>query len=201
MNDAAMRRAIGNVIDIAEREQRKPFIDPRHEEPPHGEVPWPHIPDPIKRARSELTSFVVRMVAISAFTAMVTFALWLALMVFAWSADMPRGPFLGGPDYYPPGQAEPHKSQWNNSKFKPWFDKLKSAKGLCCSFADGLTIKDVDWDTKNGSYRVRLGGHWIVVPDDAVVPDPNIYGSAVAWPYQDANGITQIRCFIPGSGA
>src|SRR5215472_14307525 len=88
-----------------------------------------------------------------------------------------------------------------NSPLKSWFDKLASAKGLCCSFADGVRVEDVDWDTQDGSYRVRLNGQWFVVPDTAVVTEPNKFGPAVVWPYQDINGTTQIRCFIPGSGA
>jgi hypothetical protein len=27
-----------------------------------------------------------------------------------------------------------------NSPLKPWFDRLASGKGLCCSFADGLSV-------------------------------------------------------------
>jgi hypothetical protein len=88
-----------------------------------------------------------------------------------------------------------------NSPLKAWFDRLASGKGLCCSFADGVTVEDVDWDTQDGRYRVRLDGRWIVVPDAALVTEPNRFGRAVVWPYQDASGATQIRCFIPGSGA
>lgn len=95
-----------------------------------------------------------------------------------------------------------------NSPLKPWFDQLKSGKGLCCSFADGLTVKDVDWDTApvataDGNelrYRVRIDGHWIIVPPNAVVTEPNKFGRAVVWPYVDAAGVTQIRCFMPGAG-
>jgi hypothetical protein len=84
-----------------------------------------------------------------------------------------------------------------------WFDKLASGKGLCCSFADGVSIANVDWDTSgdHGGYRVRLGGAWIAVPDDAVVSQPNKFGPAVVWPYQDGTGKMQIRCFLPGAGA
>lgn len=89
-----------------------------------------------------------------------------------------------------------------NSPLKTWFDRLASGKGLCCSFADGVSVQDVDWDTtQEGRYRVRLNGQWIVVPDAAVVTEPNRFGPAVVWPYQDVNGATQIRCFIPGAGA
>ena len=95
------------------------------------------------------------------------------------------------------------------SNLKPWFDKLASQKGLCCSFADGLAIEDVDWDTATIAdggaiphvvYRVRINGQWIAVPPEAVVTEPNKFGRAVVWPYVDAAGVTQIRCFIPGAG-
>jgi len=91
--------------------------------------------------------------------------------------------------------------RYANSPLKSWFDQLASGKGLCCSFADGASVPDVDWDTQDGRYRVRLEGEWIVVPDSAVVNKPNRFGPAVVWPYMDADGATQIRCFIPGAGA
>ena len=88
-----------------------------------------------------------------------------------------------------------------NAPLKPWFDRLASGKGLCCSFADGASIADVDWDTTPEGYRVRISGAWVDVPSDAVVAEPNRYGPAVVWPYQDMDGVTQIRCFLPGAGA
>ena len=91
--------------------------------------------------------------------------------------------------------------RYANSPLKAWFDQLASKKGLCCSFADGVSVEDVDWDSRNGSYRVRLHGQWITVPDSAVVTEPNRFGPAVVWPYQDSDGVTQIRCFMPGAGA
>jgi hypothetical protein len=87
-----------------------------------------------------------------------------------------------------------------DSPLKPWFDRLASKKGLCCSFADGVGVQDVDWDTQDGHYRVRIYGHWDVVPDAAVVTEPNRFGPAVVWPYRDTDGTTQIRCFMPGAG-
>jgi hypothetical protein len=87
-----------------------------------------------------------------------------------------------------------------NSPLKEWFDRLASKNGLCCAFADGVSVQDVDWDTQDGHYRVRIQGEWIVVPDDAVVTEPNRFGPAVVWPYNDRYGNTQIRCFIPGAG-
>ena len=91
--------------------------------------------------------------------------------------------------------------RYANHPLKQWFDQLASGKGLCCSFADGFSVQDVDWDTQDGRYRVRLQGEWVVVPDTALVSEPNRFGPAVVWPYFDANGATQIRCFIPGAGA
>lgn len=93
--------------------------------------------------------------------------------------------------------------RYANSPLKAWFDRLASANGLCCSFADGVAVEDVDWDTggANGRYRVRLDGQWIEVPDAAVVTEPNKFGRAVVWPYRDGSDNTQIRCFLPGAGA
>jgi hypothetical protein len=91
--------------------------------------------------------------------------------------------------------------RYANSPLKSWFDRLASGKGLCCSFADGFSVDNVDWDTQDGHYRVRLFGEWIVVPDNAVVTEPNKFGPTVVWPYMDTDGQTQIRCFLPGAGA
>jgi hypothetical protein len=99
-----------------------------------------------------------------------------------------------------PAQAKDN-GQFADSPLKSWFDKLKSGKGLCCSFADGVAVEDVDWETKDGHYRVRVNGVWMDVPDAAVVTEPNKFGAAVVWPYQDNQGVTQIRCFIPGAGS
>lgn len=112
--------------------------------------------------------------------------------------------------------------KYADSPLKAWFDHLASARGPCCSFADGVSIKDVDWDTqcdtagygaktqfdeykltagKRCYYRVHLAGRWIIVPPEALVTEPNKFGPAVVWPYQDGVGETQIRCFMPGAGS
>ena len=36
-----------------------------------------------------------------------------------------------------------------NDPLKYWFDNLSSENGMCCSFADGLSVNDVDWDMQN----------------------------------------------------
>jgi hypothetical protein len=85
-----------------------------------------------------------------------------------------------------------------NSPLKQWFDGLKSSKGLCCSVADGFALADPDWESKDGHYRVRIGGEWVTVPDDAVIKEPNRAGRTMVWPIKDSFGIT-IRCFLPGT--
>ena len=99
--------------------------------------------------------------------------------------------------------------KYADSPLKSWFDQLASKKGLCCSFADGSSLADVDWDVQCATiggieqcrYRVRIDDEWMDVPDEAVITEPNRYGAAVVWPYKDAGGSTQIRCFMPGAGA
>jgi hypothetical protein len=94
--------------------------------------------------------------------------------------------------------------RYTNSPLHGWFEHLKSKRGLCCSFADGVSVSDVEWDTKDGHYRVFLDGKWLVVPDDAVVTEPNRSGSAVVWPIvyplNGKNVAYDIRCFMPGAG-
>ena len=91
--------------------------------------------------------------------------------------------------------------RYANEPLHKWFDQLASGKGLCCSFADGFSIRDIDWDVQDGRYRVRIQGEWITVPDSALVTEPNRFGPAVVWPYLATDGSTQIRCFLPGAGA
>jgi hypothetical protein len=84
------------------------------------------------------------------------------------------------------------------SPLKSWFDSLRSGKGPCCSDADGSAVADVDWESRDGHYRVRLEGEWIDVPDDAVITEPNRAGRTMVWPIKGTAGIS-IRCFMPGS--
>ena len=108
-----------------------------------------------------------------------------------------------------PAQAR-DDGRYKNDPLHSWFDQLASEKGLCCSFADGRRVDDVDWDTVCYApalgvpllcyYRVRLHGEWVEVPKKALVTEPNKFGPAVVWPYMDVDGATQIRCFLPGAG-
>jgi len=97
-----------------------------------------------------------------------------------------------------PGSHLGHAHDPSHPELKAWFDSLKSGKGPCCSDADGTAVSDVDWQSANGHYRVRLDGEWIDVPDEAVITEPNRVGRTMVWPMKGYMGTT-IRCFMPGS--
>jgi hypothetical protein len=79
-----------------------------------------------------------------------------------------------------------------------WFKRLKSGEGPCYSFAERFAVSDVDWESKDGHYRVRLENNWIDVPDDALITEPNRAGRTMVWPLR-FDGQIFIRCFMPGS--
>jgi hypothetical protein len=85
-----------------------------------------------------------------------------------------------------------------NPELRAWFEGLKSGMGPCCSDADGTAVSDVDWQSHDGHYRVRLEGEWVDVPDEAVITEPNRIGRTMVWPLRGYLGLT-IRCFMPGS--
>jgi len=105
---------------------------------------------------------------------------------------------IGMPVVFAGAAAARDDGRYAGSPLKGWFDTLKSSKGLCCSDADGFAVSDPDWESKDGRYRVRLDGEWIVVPEDAVITEPNRAGRTMVWPVKGSLG-TMIRCFIPGS--
>jgi hypothetical protein len=104
---------------------------------------------------------------------------------------------------------------WKNSPLHHWFEGLASKRGLCCSYADGVAISDVDWGSavldkpitladgtqERNVYWVIVDGQKFIVPPDAVIVEPNRYGRAVVWPFRDAADQLQIRCFMPGTEA
>jgi hypothetical protein len=99
----------------------------------------------------------------------------------------------------PSAQARDRGQYANSSpEMKAWFDGLRSRKGPCCSDADGSAVSDVDWETKNGHYRVRIDNEWVDVPDEAVITEPNRVGRTMVWPIRGYLGVS-IRCFMPGS--
>ncbi len=103
----------------------------------------------------------------------------------------------------PTAAARDLDGRYANSPLKGWFEKLRSGRGPCCSDADGTALSDMDWDMKDGRYRVRIEGQWWVVPEEAVVTEPNRAGRTMVWPvyYRELNtGLRiDVRCFLPGS--
>jgi hypothetical protein len=95
-------------------------------------------------------------------------------------------------------QARDPDGRYANSPLKQWFDSLRSGKGPCCSDADGSAVSDVDWESRDGHYRVRIEGDWVDVPEEAVITEPNRAGRTMVWPIRGYGGLT-IRCFMPGS--
>jgi hypothetical protein len=96
------------------------------------------------------------------------------------------------------GHARDPDGRYAHSPLKEWFDSLRSGKGPCCSDADGSAVSDVDWESSNGHYRVRIEGEWFDVPEEAVITEPNRIGRTMVWPLRGYGGLT-IRCFMPGS--
>ena len=94
--------------------------------------------------------------------------------------------------------------RYANSPLRAWFERLSSARGLCCKYADGSVIKDPDWKMVSDAagvhihYKVRINRVWIDVPDDAVISEPNLAGYAMVWTVTGDFGMS-IRCFMPGN--
>lgn len=165
--------------DLSSLSERRTIINP--------EAPWegiehfpppPTEPDWLDDARAGFAGLAIGVLAF-----ILAALVWLGYALFVPHAALARD-----------------DGRYADSPLKTWFDNLASGKGLCCSFADGFSVQDVDWDTQDGRYRVRLHGEWIAVPDNAVVTEPNKFGAAVVWPYTDVEGKTQIRCFLPRAG-
>ena len=86
-----------------------------------------------------------------------------------------------------------------------WVNGLTNKQGgQCCDNTEARRVEDPDYEglpDGSGGYRVKIDGAWLVVPESRVIQEPNRYGPALAWPYKNMGGITEIRCFLPGSGA
>lgn len=90
-----------------------------------------------------------------------------------------------------------HAHDHEHPELQDWYEHLRG-NGPCCDGSDAKHVADVDWETKDGHYRVRMEGKWVDVPDAAVVQGPNRDGRTLVWPYW-INGEPQIRCFMPGT--
>jgi hypothetical protein len=97
-----------------------------------------------------------------------------------------------------------------------WFQGLKSSGGMpCCANSDAAVLKDPDWKSDSGDcqitpigmnndkssgYCVYFKDAWWLVPERALVLQPNKFGLALLWQTEDPGGLF-IRCFMPGTGA
>ena len=88
--------------------------------------------------------------------------------------------------------------RYANSPLKQWFESLESEFGQCCTNADGYIVSDPDWESDRGKYRVRIDGEWVVVPDGALIRQPNLAGPTIVWKHY-LDGHPRVRCFMPGS--
>jgi hypothetical protein len=88
--------------------------------------------------------------------------------------------------------------QYGSSPLKSWFESLQSEFGKCCTDADGYIVSDVDWESNRGRYRVRIDNEWVIVPDGAVITQPNLIGRTMVWRHY-IDGHPRVRCFMPGS--
>ena len=89
----------------------------------------------------------------------------------------------------------------------PEVNAFVSAKEIASLYDKAVADwKSAKTDRKRASSAAKLlhvlglAGAWIEVPETALIKEPNKYGPAVVWPYRDIDGVTQIRCFLPGAG-
>jgi hypothetical protein len=83
-------------------------------------------------------------------------------------------------------------------RIKAWIESLTDNHHiLCCAVADGM-VPDA-WEMQKNHYRVKIYGMWLVVPDTAVVRQPNRLGHAMVWIDAPDDGPLGVRCFLPGA--
>jgi hypothetical protein len=76
-----------------------------------------------------------------------------------------------------------------------WYRALHADDGAwCCDGADANHLADVDWESHDGHYRVRVDGRWWV-PTGAVISAPNRDSRAMAWMNGGYQGHIGVRCF------
>ena len=80
-----------------------------------------------------------------------------------------------------------------------WLRSLHAQGGAWCCTGDDVKT-DVDWESKDGHYRVHVDGEWWDVPDEAIVQGPNKMGRTLVWMNGGYAGHVGPRCFMPGAG-
>lgn len=92
-------------------------------------------------------------------------------------------------------------------EIKLWAEALTNEAGIgCCTIANGLIPEEIEWDISANSYRVKVDGQWLFVPDEAILKGPNRLGYAAVW-FEIDHDIDfeeytiSIRCFLPGAAS
>jgi hypothetical protein len=78
---------------------------------------------------------------------------------------------------------------------RAWFKSVVAPNGVpCCDISDGHRT---EYDFHEGAYWVPIEGHWMAVPERAIIRDRgNPIGEAVVW-YVHHRGNIVISCFVP----
>ena len=146
---------------------------------------FPHFPaEDFQIPENRLASLLLMAVGIC-----IVFTVILAIWILIWLASASYA----------------HAHDMDHPERTPWMAALQNASGvLCCDFSDANATKDVTWDIFRdpagvAHFKVFMEGGWVVVPDSAVVNQPNKYGIPMIWTYH-SDGVLQIRCFLPGGG-
>jgi hypothetical protein len=93
-----------------------------------------------------------------------------------------------------------HAHDHNRPGLDDWFKSLRSKNTVpCCDGSEATRLNDVDWESHDGHYRVKLDGEWVDVPDSALIEAPNLAGQAMVWPYFKDGKLIGVRCFMPGA--
>ena len=94
-----------------------------------------------------------------------------------------------------------------STEIKAWTEALTNEVGIgCCTIESGLIPEEIEWDISANSYRVKVDGQWLFVPDEAIIKGPNRLGYAAVWFEIDHDlefeeYTVSIRCFLPGAAS
>lgn len=89
-------------------------------------------------------------------------------------------------------------------EMRKWFrERQNKMDEFCCDIGDGQDVLDTEWRRTADGYQVFLNvdRQWHDVPGRAIVETENKWGAALVWLYKGGDGVTYIRCFLPGAGA
>lgn len=93
-----------------------------------------------------------------------------------------------------------HAHDHERPELDDWYHGLHSAAGAwCCEGKEAIHLADIDWESKDGHYRVHVDGQWWDVPEGAVISAPNRDGRPLVWMNGGYQGHTGVRCFMAGS--